>query len=487
MFESERVSSVILYYSKLNDLDIDKLDGKSNIYATDKQFIDEGFYLMIVRNRYGNERVYKIAISRSFGITSSVTFADGHKIYYSKNHNNKLYSNGNITLDVLDENITVSATRNGAAYTGFAQKIENKITYLTFSEEGTYEVVITDSYGNTITRSLEINKSSYTVADDLLTGYNEKALKRNEGYTNQALSVESAVLEREGIYYLAIQHGEKLTVLLDSFSETPVSIDEQSLSGIIGADGDGVYTVICRNQYGAVVTVTIHYRGTPALMLERTIRSQSDSEAYDLNHALSVGFWSNNSLTFSTVASTYQFAVNGVVSECPKTLVFANSGDYGNYEYDITYIDEYGFEYSFKAYLSRRDVTVTVPSSVTGIDIDGILNTTNDVSITFGDGIYATYTLNSGEKMSYVSGETLKKDGTYKFYVIDYAGNATTITIKKDTVAEFTLTDSVSGMEILNGGVVNSSKIDFETVNGDSAYIESVLLNGWQMGACSSR
>ena len=477
-FESERIASISLYYSKLNDLDATRLGGKTDIYKSNKRYDDEGFYLMIVRNHYGNERVYRIAISRSFGITSSVTFGDGNKIYYSRDYVGTLYSNGEIILDVLDQSVTFTATLNGAAYTGFVQKKNDGVTYLVFSEAGTYVVTLTDSYGNVIVRTLEINKSAYTVADNLLTGYNDKALKRNEGYTNKKLSVDKAVYDKEGIYYLAIQYGDKLTVLFDAFAETPIVTDAKNLVDIIGAQGDGVYKVICRNRYGAVVTKEIHYRSTPTLKLQRTTRSKSEAEIYDLNYALSLGFWSNNTLSFSTEAGTYLFTINGSVSECPKTLVFESAGDFGSFEYEISYIDEYGFEYSFKAYLVRRNVTVNVPSSITGIEIDGVLNTKQDVSITFGENTYATYTRNNGEETAYRSGDVLKKDGAYKFTVIDYAGNATTITIKKDTAVEFSFTESSSGNIIPNGGMVNSSKVSFKALNKDSAYIERVLLNG---------
>ena len=165
LFESERVSSISLYYSKLNDLDVDSIKGKTNIYTADKQYSDEGFYLLIVRNHYGNEKVYRIAVSRSFGITSSVTFDDGHKIYYSKDHTGTLYSNKEITLDILDEGVTFTVTLNGAAYTEFTKKTEDGMTYLVFSAEGTYVVTLKDSYGNIITKQLEIKKSAYTVTD----------------------------------------------------------------------------------------------------------------------------------------------------------------------------------------------------------------------------------------------------------------------------------------------------------------------------------
>ena len=477
-FESERIASVQLYYSKLNNLDASNLAGKTNIYTTDREYDAEGFYLLVVRNHYGNERIYRIAISRSFGSTSSVTFADGHRIFYSKDYSGKLYSNNEITIDVLDEDVTIVVTLNGAASTSFAQRKDDGITYFVFSEVGVYEVKLTDSYGNTITRQLEINKSAYTISDGLLTGYNEKALRRDEGYTNQKLSVDKTVYDSAGIYYLAIQYGETLNVLFDAFSETPVAITEADLLNVIGANGDGVYRVICRNRYGTVVTKDIHYRATPTLKLERTTRSSLETQMYDLSYAISLGFWSNNTLSFSTDATAYVFTVNGSVTECPKTLVFEHAGDFGSFEYAITYIDEYGFEYSFKAYLIRRSIVVNMPSDMEVTDLDGILNTKNDISITFGETIYATYTRNNGNEVVYHSGDVLKKDGTYRFTMIDYAGNATLVTVKKDTAVEFSLVDSVSGNVIQNGSVVNSSKIDFKALNKDSTYIEKVIHNG---------
>ena len=477
-FGDERVAGVRLYYSKLNNLDAEHLEGKADLYAAGRRYADEGFYLLVVKNLFGNQTVYRIAISRSFGITSSVTFGDGHKIHYSKDYDGKLYSNNEIIMDILDADVEYTVTMNGTPYIGFVTKKEEVVTYLVFSQDGSYEIVLTDSYGNTVTRQFEINRSAYTVADELLTGYNEKALRRDEGYTNQKLTIDQAVYAQEGIYYLAIKYGDALTVLFDAFAETPVEIDAQALIDVIGAQGDGVYTVICRNRYGSVVTKQVHYRATPTLKLERTTRSKSEREIYDLNYALSLGFWSNNTLIFSTEAQKYVFTVNGNVTECPRTLVFESAGDFGSSEYEITYIDEYGFEYRFKAYLVRKNITIDVPAGITGIEVDGILNTKNDISISFGENIYATYTRNNGEETYYRSGEVLKKDGTYRFTVIDYAGNASTFTIKKDTIVEFAFIESVSGSVIQNGSVVNSSKIGIDILNKDSAYIEKVLRDG---------
>ena len=62
--------------------------------------------------------------------------------------------------------------------------------------------------------------------------------------------------------------------------------------------------------------------------------------------------------------------------------------------------------------------------------------------------------------------------------MIDYAGNATTLTIKKDTIVEYVFVESISGAVIQNGGVVNSSKIGLDAQNKDQVSIEKVLKDG---------
>ena len=478
MFADQRIDSVSLYYSKLNDLDVNELEDRTNIYTSSESYTNEGFYLLVVKNLYGNQSVYRIAISRGFGITASVTFGDGQKIFYSKDYAKTLYSNNEITLDILNDEVSYVVTHNGERYNDFVRKEADGFTYFVFSDEGTYTVTLTDTYGNTVTKTMEISNSVYSVDDKLLTGYNENALRRDEGYTNQMLSIDKAIYESQDIYYLAVKFGDNVNVLVDSFSETPIVVDDEKLINVIGADGDGIYTLICRNRYGSVVTTAINYRSTPTLKLERTTRSQTESEIYDLNYALSLGFWSNNTMTFTTDAQTYVFKINGNVSDCPRTLTFETAGDYGSSEYDITYVDEYGFEYSFKAYLVRRDVTVEVPEGITGIEIDGVLNTRNNISILFDENVYATYTRNNGEETIYRSGDVLRKDGTYRFTVMDYAGNATMLTIKKDTIVEFSFMEANTDAVIQNGGVVNTSKIKLNKINKDSAYIERIIKDG---------
>ena len=482
------VSGLRLYYSHLNDLTLDSLAGREDIYVPDMCYWEDGFYLLIAENRFGNESVYRISISREFGVTSSVVFSDGQKLYYSKEYSAKMYSDHEIIIDIINDGVAYVVVRNGRVYTGFTVKNEGALIYLVFSEVGDYEITLSDSYGNEIRRQMQIDKSEYNVSEQLLTGYNEKALKREQGYTNQKLSVSKAVYDRDGLYYLAIKYGDTTHVLFDSFSETPVTTAASDLVDIIGSKGDGVYTVICRNRFGAVETKEIHYRGTSPLILERTTRSSSQKESYDLALANKIGFWSNNSLIFSTEAESYIFKINGIVTECPRTLVFSSTDDLASAEYDISYIDEYGFEYSFKAHLVRKTVTISVPTGIGGIEIDGILNTKNDICVTFDTQAYATYTLNGGEPVIYNSQDVLKRDGIYRFTVVDYAGNVASFVIKKDTIAEFSFVESNSSAPVRNGGVVNSNKVDFEPLNKDSSYIEGVFKDGvFQAGYNSDR
>lgn len=477
-FADERIFEVHLYYSRLNDLVEGSISGRTDIYSQGAVYDEDGFYLLTVKNLYGNETSYRISISKSFGVTSSVTFGDGHKIYYGKEYENILYSNYEITLDVLNDDVTYEVTLNGAPYDGFSRRTEDGIIYLTFTQSGTYEVYLRDSYGNAISRRLEISTETCNLNEDLLTGYNEKALKRDEGYTNRKLSIDKNVFDSEGLYYLAIIYGGETTVLFDAFVEDPIFTDPEKLVEIVGASGDGLYTVVCRNRYGAMVSKEVHYRSTPTLKLERTTRSEARPRVYSIEQALSVGFWSNNSLIFNTEALTYVFTINGDVTECPRTLSFDGATELGSSEYEITYIDEYGFEYSFKAHLLRKNVSASVSDGISGVDIDGILNTQSDISIVFEEKDFATYTLNNGAPVAYDRGDVLKKDGVYRFTVFDYAGNVTMLTVKKDTMVEFSFVEANTMTQIQNGGVVNSSKVNFDIFNGDSAYIEKVLLDG---------
>ena len=158
--------------------------------------------------------------------------------------------------------------------------------------------------------------------------------------------------------------------------------------------------------------------------------------------------------------------------------MFLSPDQHGYSEYNITYVDEYGFSYSFKAYLVRQDIEIKPNLNTDEQYIDGVLTTTENFSISFSENAICTYTWNNSEEITYTLGENIYRDGVYRFTVTDHAGNVVALTIKKDTVVEFALVESNSSAVIQSGGVINSSKVSFEALNGDSAFIEKAFKNG---------
>lgn len=475
-FIQDKIVAAEVYYSENNDFGEYGFLFLEDIYEDNLYYKDEGFYLVRLVNEYGNASTFIIHVSYKFNVSAYSEFADGEKIYYSTSYKEAIYSNNKVVFEVYANGVSVQITRNGEEYKPVI-KIENGITYITLSETGSYKVVLSDENGNDVERIANIDTSKTSFNEELLVGYNENALKKAEGYTNKKLSVNKELFESELISYLAVQFGDTTKVLYDAISENGVNFDESKLNECIGNMGDGKYLFIARNRYGASWTKTIYYRETPTLILEREIRTGTETEAYDLNKAITVGFWSNSELIFKTDAEYYVFTVNGDKTECPKTISFAGAGQYGHLEYEITYVDEYGFSYSFKAYLVRQDVEIKLNLEKEALDINGVLTTIGDVSVLFTEGATCTYTWNNSEEKIYTLGQKLTRDGTYRFVVSDYAGNMSKITIKKDTTVEFSFIKVNSSTPIQNGGVVNSSKVSFEALNGDSAYIEKVYRN----------
>ena len=476
-FDADKMDYVEVYYSKTNDFADWGYIFKEEIYEPGKEFKDEGFYYVRLINKYNNESAFTIHISYKFAVASYVEFADGEKAHFSSEYNEPIYSNGKVIFEVYANGADISVKKDGVDYQPVIS-IDGGITYVILSEDGSYTVSFFDAYRNVVERSAVINSNNRGFNESLLTGYNENALKKADGYTNKVLSVDKSVLEAEGICYLEIQYGDSFEVIFDCISEDAVALDESKLINCIGSLGDGIYTVTMRDRYGTILTKVIHYRSTPTLKLEREIRTSLDPESYDIEQALLVGFWSNSALIFKTDAEVYQFTVNNDKTECPNTLTFASYDQQGRLEYDITYVDEYGFSYSFKAYLVRQELEVLPEIEGEEIDIDGVLTTTGGVAVSFSQNAYCTYTWNNSEERVYTPGEVLTRDGVYRFTVTDYAGNVAAITIKKDNVVEFEFTDTNSSAVVQSGMVVNSSKVGFMPLNGDSAYIEKVYRNG---------
>lgn len=470
---TESIATVAIYYSKVN-----QFDGAKDIYAVGKYYSDDGFYLIVATDIYGNQSTFRILMSNVFAVTGGVVYSDGDGFVYSTDYDKTLYSDYRVYFDSYTALSNVVVTKDGLDYSGYALESGEGRQRLILSENGVYEVVLTDSYGNTATRLAEINNSSFAVSEGVLFGYNESALRRSEGYTNNKLSIDLETAKSEGVAYVAVSYGESLNVLYDALSQNGVISEGATIPDCVGVSGDGVYTVVFRNKYGSKATVIINYRQTSTLVLSRTTRSSGEAQDYDLELALSQGMWSNNSLIFATEATQYKFTVDGKSVECPYVISFKTTADEGSFEYAIAYVDEYGFSYSFTAKLVRRTLQIKLAEGISSKLIDGVLTVRENIAVTFDSSTNCSYTLSGGEQIAYASGSVLSKDGEYRFIVTDYAGNVAALTVKKDTAVEYVFTETGSGKVVVSGGVVSSDKVAFAPKNGDSAYIKKVFLDG---------
>lgn len=470
-----KVVSVKVYHSSAGEFSDCKVvfDGEYRP-AT---FSDEGLYLVEIENVYGNTTRYYVILSDQFAVTVKAEFSDGEEAAYSVAYEETVYCNASITITAYAENVSVLVTKDAIVFYGAVIREENGVTAIMIEGDGYYVITLTDGYGNTVVRKAEILSVQPTYTEGLIYGFNEAALKRDEGFTNKRLSVSAELLSSNNFAYAAVRYEGVTTVLYDMLSERKTALDAERLVECIGVGGDGEYSVVFRDRYGNMLVSIVNYRQTPTLELSRTIRSSTEKEICGIDAALTYGLWSNNTLHFESAAEEYIFTVNGRRTECPYTLSFGSGAEEGSFEYSIQYIDEYGFVYEFTATLLRRNIEITLPSSVESKLIDGVPTTRRGFSVIFDDNAVCRYSVNGGEEVVYVKDSTIYADGVYRFTATDAAGNVSSFTVKKDSAVLFALTETATGNEIVNGGIACTDRVAF-SAKGDDAFIEKVFLDG---------
>ena len=234
-----------------------------------------------------------------------------------------------------------------------------------------------------------------------------------------------------------------------------------------------------RNEYGNVTEAILHYMGSDTLRVSRLIRTSRESERLTFVEGEVNKVYSNHSVTFETLAGKYDVRVDGDNADMPLTLRYpSDAEDNGEYKQTVTYVDEYGFKYSFEVNFMRKQLEIDLSKTMDLITINDVLMTKDDVSIEYDNSVGCEYTLNGGAMIPYVSGEKLSSDGTYRFYITDIAGNVNSATVKKDTLVEYTFVYLGTDRVIENGGVINEGSAKFMPMNKDSAKIDLVVLNG---------
>jgi len=447
----------------------------------------DGYYFVKTVNVFGNEKVYRLAVSNSLLVSTVAEYLDGWQRQFATSEVCDINANKLVTVAFRDDSsITFKVYRGGVIFSPKTEEKNGAVT-LIFDEKGDYTVVISDQYGNVVTRQISILGQSLKLPSNIILNEQTNALRYTENYSKEKVSINSTLLDQYDIAYIAIEKsGAQTLVLLDeiSASEDRVAEVDGVYQRCVGLAGDGVYTVVFRDSHGNRAAVTVHYRETPTLNLSRMTSLSEKAEAFSLEDAQNpeINFISNSSLYFTTDAEQYIFTVDGQISTCPRTISFVNSEAKGRVAYEIEYLDEYGFSYHFTAVLYRTDIQLELDPSVSSVNVNGVLMTNENIRVVYTEGASCFYQTEGGEYIEFPEGGALKKDGNYVIFAHDIAGNYNYFTITKDSVVSYSFREGRYGKKIENGMVTNSDNVLFQEENGDSATIKVAFLNGVKVG-----
>ena len=430
---------------------------------------DEGFYRFIVTNKYGSQRIYTVSKIQTFVSVVTIHTLDGSEVTYTGNEGT-IYANYSIDLIVYSDSVYFEV--NGKISSGYN---EGGVATLSLTRDGKYEVAVIGENGVREDFSFEIKADeSFLYDESWIVGYNEKALLRDRGYTNQMCSI---VLGEDVVFVDMVVNDEDYYALYDNITDDKRT-DLSLLNNAIGRYGVGKYTVGFRNKYGDLVTKTVYYNNVPSLTLQRiTTANPGIYQTYELADATNYGFYSNYVLVFSTSSETYEFKINDVAYRLdqPKRLEFTNATGIGSFAYTVTYLDEYGNYLEFDAVLYRAEVEFDATTMST-ITLNGSLYTKDDIVVTFAEGLKATVSVDGEEAVDYPSGKPYRADGEYTFVVRDVAGNTATYVIRHKSVNHYTLVNNANDEEVQGGGVVNNGRVVFTA--SDDSHIKYVVKNG---------
>lgn len=479
-FRANKITEVLIGYSETTEFnEYQVVYNLANGY-TEVKFSEDGLYSLVVTNEYGNKAEYRMILASDFRVVTKVIYEDEVTNQYSAKTKDVLKTNGEVQIDIYSTTVRYVVTYNDILDEEKQISNDNGICTLSFDKEGLYNILIIDSFENEVTVEFEINKEKEIVfKKDYLTGYNEKALRYDEGYTNKRLSVDKNKLLADDIKEIKIIFNGEEQTIFNLLVENPKEILDEDLIDVVGQFGDGVYTVFIRNNYGNTTTYDIHYLESIPLTLTRQIRTSNTEENIEISSS-DIKVYSNFIVNLSTIASIFEVKVDGATKDMPLELRFPTDGetDEGEYVYNVTYIDEYGFEYNIEVNLVRKKLDIDLAKHMKVEVIDETNMTKDDVQIDFDTTLKCEYTLNGSERIPYHSGEVLSNDGTYRFYLTDKAGNIHTAAIKKDTIVEYIFTYEGTERVVENGSVINSGRVKFSPVNKDSAEIKIIALNG---------
>lgn len=444
-------------------------------------FTVEGFYSIIAKNIYGRVAKYTVTMSNDLSVEVTTTYVDDFATKHLVKAETVYKANKQVTVDVYADHITYDLFMNGERLNDEPVEINEPSGRCSIvkKDAGNYRLVVHDRFDNEVIVEFVIEDKPFAFKQEYLTGYNEDALRKDEGYSNQMLSVDADKMIADGIRLVTVVYGETDTVVFDLLRDEGTPITTERVTNAIGAKGDGVYVLRMRNENGNVAETVLHYMGSDTVRVSRLIRTSREAEPIAIAQGVENKIYSNYSVTFETTASRYEIRLDGDKADMPLVVRYPTDGeDTGEYRQTVTYVDEYGFKYSFEINLIRKQLNIDLSKTMKVVDINEVKMTQDDVSVEYEGSVLCEYTLDGGDRIAYRSGEKLTSDGTYRFYVTDVAGNVHSASVRKDTLVEFTFLYAGTDKVVENGSVIMEGSARFMPVNSDSAKLDLVVLNG---------
>lgn len=479
---SDPTGDIVKIYIAYNPLE-ESFDENSYVeYTSDYKFAN-GFYSYIIVNKYGVRDQYIAVISDEFAVTVTLNYFEKDAEVYSIKYGDTFTSNKTIT--VVGYNIASMSEEGGHGDV----IVEDGKTSVVFTQPGTYYLNIVDKYNNRARLTLIINSTGMTYCEEWLTGYNENALLKNQGYTNQTLSInltEEQAIENGITQIFYIYNDERHMLYGYNGENTDLPFNPEALKNVIGSLGDGIYRVYFSNKYGDVCVKEIHYQVATTLNIERTTTASAEPDSISISDALSNGVWSNSKVNLSTTLNEGQYEFYVKIENSDKyekqninyLFELVNSATSGEIHYTVKYIDAYGNVYEFTVNLLRRQLSFN-KTNVKIENVDDATYTKENFYIDFDtNDVVVVYRLNGGEYVRYNAKDIIFKDGLYEFYMYDKAGNQTSFVITKDSIVTFQVKVDGEIQNIYSGAAFNGETVLISSTQAENVTLVSAKLNG---------
>ncbi len=446
---------------------------------------DEGYYRVILVNKYGNSQAYLLRVNFGSDIDVIISYAQFEALDHilEGGGNYRFLTNDSVVIRVWDKQSRITVKREGKPYNP-RTRTDSGCVEMTFNELGRYTVVTVDDFGNEFIINLDIQApTELPYEDGYLTGFNPDAVMRKEQHTNAPVSLSKDALDRRGIAYVSVRpsnaSNEPWTVLYDRLSQTRTDYTAEGFADCIGKT-DGTYTVRFADAYGNVCMTEVLVNRTGRLQISRNTKNSAGNRSYTLEEAMNAGVWSNYMVRLHNGAPAYRLTVDGEEARFAENgeYLFELSlslGDLASADHTVVYIDDCGNRFSFEIHLMRKTPAVTAHTDGEEVIRNGTIYVKGSFGFSWEDNtVTASYKQGGGTSVAYASGALLAEDGAYIFTFTDIAGNMETRRVTRDTVVSFTLTHA--GDRVADGIALSGNLRIGE--DGETVTVVSVLRNG---------